>query len=1515
MSNGIEHSISGLGITFDYLSPVQRQRAEETSPSTFHPSKHLPHLQHRPLQHSVSYDDGLNSRRMQYRHQQPMIRQESGLSGTSSQRRVRIAVGTPEVLGGEGGKEQMYLHPHRNLSPLSDFETSSTSASDTASSQPFSPASLSSLPSSTESGAYPNFQPHSQIHSPAHEKRSYIPREHQAPGMRAETSRPYPPSEASESAHSHQSRQSYHRPMANPEDSSPSARRPSRLPAFLQERQRQTLSRPKSMVELGQLYSSQGTSAGPSHLDQYASYRHHEEEEDGRDQLDIHDGRSPESVPSSAGGLQRRHLERQLAEQKRLLEEERRKLRQSEGRPREREPVQRPVARTRSRSLSAQEMKQLADAESSRRMPRSRSYSVNTRSESSMQGLQLAETGGAFVALDRFTQSYSAGEEIAPFSTSDGMTQGEEPVVTEEGAEEEDGDRETVISVSSNVPLQGGRPTALNRQSTLLTAGANPSRRSRELTRLLQPTGKNGVITLGSIAGSPTPSSVSTAYTSSTRQGAPSKAGTSVSALSSAPPLILEQAKSTSKARVELDLMLETPLVVEGGILKGRLEIRVRKPKDKEGEVWVGRPKVRVVGFEELSSQDARHIFFHHANSVSSIEDSKGNSSPLPCCELDADEEGFRQGRVGQHSVPFKMVIPIGKGAKGGWKGKQGVVRYIAIASIKLKSKNGTNRSIAHFYRHVEIFPFFNPAIVLAPAIKPLFAEASKGLFMGGSGKVNLSAKMHRGTWVAGQRCYVDVRVENESSKKIKTLTLALVRTTTVFRPRPHLNAGTGRDPANGDADLDADACQTQTTRKKICETTLEMGKKGSKGVTAKGSWMGVEAGEASDFSHSLQVPPDALSISRGRHLEVTYSIKVSVGGSLSADVSCDIPVRIVNFVSLDPPPGHLGASPLPEQSSRPLNRSWSTNLKNGRVDSLRTKQQGRNGPIARMASVDSFHLSDLNGGRGPSRLGAPALSRIASLSSLRTDDLERSGTPQAGTPMSRAATAPLSAQATLPSSSARGQVLVDRAKERQLQHQMSLQCISTAIASATARRTGLSPQSQASPASLGEQEQEQERWNQGEEMYYGGGGQQIYNDSGSILQNEIYASDGLGIQLDDLDEVPDDDEQYLEDEHRSPEELAYLGESDDELDTFMQSHFSEDEEGEEHEARPLSRLSKPPASPRWSERPGLAAEPVVTRSPAVRSRASSPIKAPLTVDIVASPRSATLKRTPESFGFATPSSPIKAHVDLPPVSPLHFDANVRDEDRESMPPPSRTSRPLPHRPSPTASPSKSSRAGELTKQPSTSSLKRSSNVVRKSSSVRSLRQASSSDAQLPELDFGARSASDSESAPTPPITTRASPALSSRSYKSNSSNMPPPTSPRKVVVSRSSASAASSPASLRSTRSISDFRTATTTAPLPPPTRKTSVLPSVKSKISALETREATLQKLANTSGRARVNASQLDRSDSISSQATMATSEASFKLSDLTRGNSMASFKAPILRRNFSDMPPVPSLPSNHY
>ena len=49
---------------------------------------------------------------------------------------------------------------------------------------------------------------------------------------------------------------------------------------------------------------------------------------------------------------------------------------------------------------------------------------------------------------------------------------------------------------------------------------------------------------------------------------------------------------------------------------------------------------------------------------------------------------------------------------------------------------------------------------------------------------------------------------------------------------------------------------------------------------------------------------PDALSVARARLIEVEYSIRVSLGaGALTSDVQVTLPVRIVNFLSLDPFP------------------------------------------------------------------------------------------------------------------------------------------------------------------------------------------------------------------------------------------------------------------------------------------------------------------------------------------------------------------------------------------------------------------------------------------------------------------------------------------------------------------------------------------------------------------------------------------------------------------------------------
>jgi hypothetical protein len=206
-----------------------------------------------------------------------------------------------------------------------------------------------------------------------------------------------------------------------------------------------------------------------------------------------------------------------------------------------------------------------------------------------MRGLESAETGGAFVSLDAVGQGFETGDAIHPETQNGGIHPVEDERVVE-GAP--DMVRQLSV-VSSDV-----HETGLKRQSTLLTAGANANRRAKELDRLLAPTNaKKSLAELATVIEPATPSE-SSAATASSQARAPSAAG---STRQIASPVVLEQAKSSSKARVELDLHLGSALVVEGGKLNGRVEIRVSRPKEGQ-ELWLSKPKIRVVGFEGAPS-------------------------------------------------------------------------------------------------------------------------------------------------------------------------------------------------------------------------------------------------------------------------------------------------------------------------------------------------------------------------------------------------------------------------------------------------------------------------------------------------------------------------------------------------------------------------------------------------------------------------------------------------------------------------------------------------------------------------------------------------------------------------------------------------------------------------------------------------------------------------------------------------------------------------------------------------
>ncbi|WVQ93727.1 hypothetical protein IAU59_000804 [Kwoniella sp. CBS 9459] len=405
------------------------------------------------------------------------------------------------------------------------------------------------------------------------------------------------------------------------------------------------------------------------------------------------------------------------------------------------------------------------------------------------------------------------------------------------------------------------------------------------------------------------------------------------------------EASKKGKARVEVDVVLERECVVEGGEVRGRMEVRITGGKRGEG-MRVGGGKVRVVGFEELSTS-SRHIFYHQPYPLPVFDPSIRHNLSSSLFASGPDSDGYRLASEGTHSIPFRMRLPLGGGAKGTYtpvNGKGPCVRYVVVGSIKIHIPSTGKRSIAHFYRSIVVLPYLNPSLVLAPSQEPVEGYVERGLgwsLTGEKGRVELRVSLGRRFWVSGQRLWCEVGIRNDSNRKIKTLNLALLQTVQVFTPQPlldtsdlptrlikkrrSLNNCTGVSAMPGTPDLDA--CQTTTQRKRISEEVIEadFSGHGAGRVTGKGWWTGVDSGESGHWDMSLQIPPGMLSIRRTRLIEVQYLLRVTVNNSIYVDV----PIQLINFLSIDPPPmprdGSVLVPPisqshtLPTSSSQPL--------------------------------------------------------------------------------------------------------------------------------------------------------------------------------------------------------------------------------------------------------------------------------------------------------------------------------------------------------------------------------------------------------------------------------------------------------------------------------------------------------------------------------------------------------------------------------------------------------------------
>lgn len=256
-----------------------------------------------------------------------------------------------------------------------------------------------------------------------------------------------------------------------------------------------------------------------------------------------------------------------------------------------------------------------------------------------MKGLLQAENGEAMVELDagNGTSGFKQGSRIIPESLSSCPSS-----LCSSG-----------FSSSVIGPEWSPDKASLSRHGTLLSTNATPSRNAAELKSVLG------------------------------NANARLKPGASlvpIGALSSVESTSLEQAKL--RARVEVDVIPETNIFVQGGYLNGTVKIRIRERLRKESGVLISDGKLRVVGFECIQNEEKRHTFYQQSVFLSSASPTSESLYNSP-----SDNEGFYTAKEGVHVLPFSMYLAL-EGGEGSPKGTIGrshggiAVRYILMMYV-----------------------------------------------------------------------------------------------------------------------------------------------------------------------------------------------------------------------------------------------------------------------------------------------------------------------------------------------------------------------------------------------------------------------------------------------------------------------------------------------------------------------------------------------------------------------------------------------------------------------------------------------------------------------------------------------------------------------------------------------------------------------------------------------------------------------------------------------------------------
>ncbi|KAI4233085.1 MAG: hypothetical protein LQ349_004610, partial [Xanthoria aureola] len=334
--------------------------------------------------------------------------------------------------------------------------------------------------------------------------------------------------------------------------------------------------------------------------------------------------------------------------------------------------------------------------------------------------------------------------------------------------------------------------------------------------------------------------------------------------------------------RINLAISLSSSVLMGGATAEGVVKLAIdgglkrTKASAKLATMSIDRMSVSIVGIERSG---ARQYMF-----TCLMTDLIDEAHPPPVDMAPPDQpvsDRMWEVKPSATVLPFRLDLPIMLGPPP-YKSKKNAITY--LISVLVEAKIGGKRSYVRESEEVTVLTVHDPEKALLNLPNPLVVtEEVQTSHRGSFETVELTAGVHRQTWISGYPLFVDVRIGNGGSKVVKKVELQLERLTFVYA-----YAAPSEDHGLGDTLRFPDRCEKEVILKVSSQT-----------------WQ-VQPESCDKRTCSLPVPPGLVSVDAGRFFGIRFFLNIRIAISFAKHLTVQLPITLIHPNSIDIPPNSL---------------------------------------------------------------------------------------------------------------------------------------------------------------------------------------------------------------------------------------------------------------------------------------------------------------------------------------------------------------------------------------------------------------------------------------------------------------------------------------------------------------------------------------------------------------------------------------------------------------------------------